>query len=562
MGAPSGTVTFLFTDIEGSTRLWDEEPEMMRVALERHDAMVRAAIRDAGGVVFATGGDGFAAAFSRAGDALAASVAIQRALTRERWPNGVDLRVRVGVHTGEALERDGDYFGSAVNTASRLMTLSGPGQVLCSQATASLVDARGEWDLVDLGPVSLRGLASPVRAFGVIADGVRPPTALARDRPTGNLPRMSTEFVGREGELREVRRLLRPGRCLTLTGTGGVGKTRLAVEVASVAADAFSDGAWMVDLAAVSEPALVAAAAAQALLLRIPEGGAPLDAVVAAIAARRMVLVIDNCEHLLDACADFVERVTEVCSGVAVMATSREPLGLPGEQVCRVASLDPSRDAIELFVDRVRLVDPAFAPTAADLDTIQEMATRLDGIPLAIELAAARVRSLGLAGVLARLDDRFSLLRAGRRGRLERHQTLRATVAWSYQLLSQDEAAAFDGCAVFADGFDIDAARAVWGGGHDELEVVDRLEALVDKSMVTTDPSGRGARYHVLETLRQFAEERLFETGRLAEVSERHARHYVAVAEAAAAQFETPAEADAIAIFREEWGNLRTAFTW
>ena len=380
-------MTFLFTDIEGSTSLWDIAPDAMRKALELHDRTVRSQIESHRGHVFATGGDGFAAAFDTAGDALSAAIAIQQALGGTTWPEGAPLRVRIGVHTGEPWERDGDYFGSPVNITARLMGAAGPGQVLCSSVTGALARAQLDANLVDLGNHELRGLSAPIQVLGVVADGLERPR-IATGRTTGNLPRIPTEFVGRVDQLQQLAALLRARRCVTLTGTGGVGKSRLAVELGSVVAGDHPDGVWLVDLASVADPALVPIAAAQTLGVRIGDARSPLDALIEGLAPRRLLVVVDNCEHLLDACCELVERVLSGCADVGILVTSREPLGVMGEQVSRVPSLDPEREGIELFLDRARLADSSFAPTADDLIAIRDVCARLDGIPLAIELAS------------------------------------------------------------------------------------------------------------------------------------------------------------------------------
>jgi predicted ATPase/class 3 adenylate cyclase len=558
---PSGTVTFLFTDIEGSTSLWELAPGAMREALVIHDAAVRSAIDANGGYVFATGGDGFAAAFAKAADAVIAGITAQRVLAMSRWPEGAALRVRVGIHTGEAWERDDDYFGTAVNTAARLMGAAGAGQVLCTQVTAALVIGRPEWEMLDLGDHELRGLSTPVRVFGVAAEGIDRPS-IAATRKVGNLPHPPTEFIGRSEDFQRLAARVRPRRLVTLTGTGGVGKTRLAVEVAWAVAPEYADGTWLVDLASVIDPELVAVTVAQTMAVRFGENRPPLDALVDAMRDRHGLLVLDNCEHLLDACGAVSETLLAECPRMALVATSREPLGIAGEQVWRVASLDPAGDAVELFLDRAVAADASFSPADHDLAVIEQICTRLDGIPLAIELAAARLRTLGAAGLHARLDDRFALLRRGHRGGLERHQTLRAAVGWSYQLLTPEETSVFDRCAVFADGFDLDAAVAVCGDGLDELEIIDRLAALVDKSMLAAVPDDRGPRYRMLETLRQFAEERLISDEALEGAAERHLHYFAGLAASTATIYESAAMPRGRAIFTSEWGNLRAALTW
>ena len=564
VAAPSGTVTFLFTDIEGSTRLWDERPDLMRPALLRHDAIIRGVVGDHGGHIFATGGDGFAVAFQRSSDAVLAALDAQRALQTEPWVAGAELRVRAGLHSGEAEERDGDYFGPTVNRAARVMSAAHGGQVLLSGATAELVGSLDGVELVDLGSLQLKGLMAAVRVFALRAEGlswVDPPLVTDQEVP-GNLPRPATEFVGRVDLLRRRAAELPRRRVVTLTGPGGVGKTRAAIEVGWLTLDLFPGGVWMVELAAVTDPAVVIAAVAAALSVQPQPGMSMLGSILDWLANRRLLLILDNCEHVLEPVAEMVSAIVGGTATVTVLATSREPLGVPGERVVAVESL-PLPDAVELFRERAAAADDSFPVSDGDLEQVEAICARLDGIPLAIELAAARVRSLTLADLAARLGDRFRLLRGGGRGGMERHQTLRAAVAWSYQLLTQSEQVLFARLAVFGGGFDLDAAEAVCVDEVVEVDdVLDLLSSLVDKSMVIADRSGPSTRYRLLETLRQYAEERLHDSGETAATRDRHFAHFLSVCRAARALQMGSREIEAVALFDREWDNVRSAQEW
>lgn len=561
---PSGTVTFLFTDIESSTRLWEEHPDVMRLALARHDEILRGAIEANGGVVFATGGDGVAAAFGSSTDGVSAAVAAQRSLQSELWPGGVELRVRMGVHTGEAEERGGDYFGAPVNRAARLMAAAHGGQVVLSDTTTSVLAPMVGVALVDLGEYRLKGVADPMHVFGVDAAGLGwPDRPLATDQSVpGNLPRPATEFVGRIDALRHRAAELPQRRLVTLTGPGGVGKTRAAVEVGWLSLDAFAGGAWLVELAPIADEEVVIAAIAAALSVQPQPGATMLESVVEWLRGRKLLLILDNCEHVLSPVVQLVTAVVVGCPTVTILATSREPLGVTGERVVPIASLGID-DAVELFRERAAAADESLQFTAEDRVVMAEICERLDGIPLAIELAAARVRSFTLADLSARLDDRFRLLRGSGRGGLERHQTLRAAVAWSYQLLSDAERVVFDRVSVFAGGFDLDAAEAV--GADDEIDadvVVDVLSSLVDKSMVIADRTGRSVRYRLLETLRQYGEERLADRGETGSVRDRHLAHYLHQARAMRLLQMGPRQLEAEQEFDSEWDNIRAAQSW
>lgn len=561
---PSGTVTFLFTDIEGSTPLWDAHPEQMEVALARHDHVVREALDRHGGYVFATGGDGFAVAFATAADAVAAAVDAQRALGVEGWPEPLELRVRMGIHTGEAQERGGDYYGPAVNRAARLMGAAHGGQLVLSALTAGLIEQLEDVSLIALGQVELKGVVEPVEVFGVSSAGVpwidRP---LVSTQPTaGNLPRLQTESVGDLAALQERVADLPHAGLVTLTGSGGVGKTRAAIEIGWLVVDEFSSGVWLVELAPVANPDEVIPAVASALAVQPQSSMTVVESIVDWCLGRRMLLIVDNCEHVLDPVLELVEAIGASCPTVTVLATSREPLGAKGERVVRIPSLDAAQ-SVELFCARAAAADSMFNPSEADLGAIHSVCARLDGIPLAIELAAARTRSLSPTELLGRLDDRFRLLRGGGRGGLERHQTLRAAVTWSYQLLSDDERLLFDRLSVFAGTFDLAAAEAVCADDAlDELDVVDLVGELVDKSMLIAERRDAGMRYRQLETLRQYGEERLEDRGETATARDRHLHHYLAAADRLLELWMSPEQRLADEGFAAEWDNLRAAHGW
>ena len=561
---PRGTVTFLFTDVERSTRLWEEHPEAMATALAAHDEAVHSAITASDGYVFSTAGDAFAAAFWTPGAAVAAAVAAQRALAVERWPRGMSLRVRMGLHTGVAHERDGDYFGAALNRAARLMAAAHGGQIVMSLATEELVRDQLPPDvrLVDLGAHPLRDLSRPEHVFEVSAAGLEMlfPPLRSQSVAVGNLPQPPTTFVGRGEEVRRLVSEWPAARLITLTGAGGVGKTRLAVEAAWLAADRFPDGAWFCELAPVADGEAVPHVVGATLLVRPQDGLSMADSVVDALRGRDLLVILDNCEHLLDATADLAARISASCQTVSLLMTSREPVGIRGERVWIVRPLLPEVEGTELFRDRAMAADTAFHEEPGDQVAIAAICERLDGIPLAIELAAARVRSMTPADLAERLHDRFRLLRTGPRGDIVRHQTLQAAVQWSYDLLAEDERVLFARLAVFAGGFDLPAAEAVCADERvDPADVGDLVASLVDKSMIVADRTGRHVRFGLLETLRQYAEDRLRDADLLSSTRDAHLAHCVRVAERARADYEGGAHEQGAATFRSEWDNFRSA---
>jgi predicted ATPase/class 3 adenylate cyclase len=486
---PSGTVTFLFTDIEDSTALWERFPSAMADVLAHHDALLREAIARHGGYVFGTAGDGFGAAFASAPEAVAAAVDAQRSLASTAWPHDVAVRVRMGLHTGTATQRGGDYVGSAVNRAARVAAIGRGGHVLMSAASADLVADEG-WTMVDLGRYHLQGLDRPERIVRLDAPGL-PVVARAlraRREAAGNLPHPTTRLIGRHDEVGRLVDLLGAHRLVTVTGPGGAGKTRLALAAARVVADERAGGTWFVELGELQDAADVPAAVATTLSLQPAAGADHAASTVAALTDQQALLVLDNCEHVLDGVVPLLTALESRCAGLTVLATSREALGLAHEIRFDLYPLGLERagrssDAIELFRERATAVRGTFQPSNEDLEVIDEICCRLDGLPLAIELAAARLSAMSLAELRSNLNDGFGLL-TPRRGVTARQQSLRATVAWSYDLLTDVEQSLFDQLSVFGADFGPSAARAV--GSQLAVPADDLLRSLVDKSLLTT----------------------------------------------------------------------------
>jgi predicted ATPase/class 3 adenylate cyclase len=555
--APSGVVTFLFTDIEGSTGRWENDADEMRKALAAHDEVLRKAIEAHGGWLFKHTGDGVCAAFASPRSAVDAAVAAQREL---------QLPVRMGLATGEAELRDGDYFGTVLNRAARVMASGHGGQILLAESTAGLLSGV---DLVDLGQRRLRDLPTPVGVFQVRAPGLRTdfPPLRALDVSPGNLRPAITSFIGRQSEVAEVDTALRAHRLVTLTGVGGVGKTRLAQEVAAGLAGEFPDGVWLFELAAVADPAAVPDAVAAVLGITQQPVKSMSESVATALEGRVRLLVLDNCEHVRDAAADLVEAILAHSATVKVLATSREGLGVADEQLWLVPSLDldagTGSAAVTLFVERARSVAQRFSLAGADeAEAAVEICRRLDGIPLAIELAASRMASMTASDVRDRLDHRFRFLVGSRRG-LERHHTLHHAVQWSYDLLDDAEKALLNRCSVFAGGFDLQSACAVTGSdGLDDFAVLDLLDSLVRKSLLVADRSAAHTRFSMLETIRQFAEEQLVARGEATEVRTAHARYFAGRETDILAVWDSPTQREAYDWFNLELANLRTAFRW
>jgi predicted ATPase/class 3 adenylate cyclase len=491
--------TFLFTDVVGSTRRWQEDPGGMPVELAAHDRCLTAAVEAHGGRVFKHTGDGICAVFGSAPHALTAAVQGQRE---------VELPVRMAIHTGEALRRADDFFGLALSRCARLLEVAYGGQVLVSAGAATQMEplAHGV-QLCDLGEHRLRDLAQAERIFEVRAAGVKRefPALRSLDSVRHNLPILRSTFVGREDELVEVSGRLESGRLVTLTGSGGCGKTRFALEVAARQTRSFPQGVFFVDLAVVSDPALVSSAVAKAVDLLL--NPADMDSLGRYLAARRALIVLDNCEHLLDSCADLVDGLLGCCSEIHVLATSREPLGVDGEQVFRVPSLSIEGEAARLFLDRARAAGARLESDAVTDRTVLDICRRLDRIPLAIELAAARTTHLAPAQILERLSDRFRLLTGGRR-KVPRQQTLAAAIDWSHDLLNEDEQSLLRRLAVFRGTFSLEAAEQIC-----HPRALDLLRSLIDKSLVDVSADGTTPRYRLSETVRLYVAERLLVSG-------------------------------------------------
>jgi predicted ATPase/class 3 adenylate cyclase/DNA-binding CsgD family transcriptional regulator len=562
----TGTVTLLLADVEGSTRLWESQPAEMTAAVSRLDRTVCDIIAAHHGVrpVEQGEGDSFVVAFARASEAVACALELQLAPL-------APIRLRIGVHTGEIQLRDGaNYIGPTINRTARLRDLAHGGQTVLSGVTEALVADRLPADgwLTDLGTHALRDLPRPERVVQLChPDLVNEfaPLRVSTAVVSQHLPVQLTSFVGRDAQIHEVRQLVTDNRLVTLTGTGGVGKTRLAIQVAAQLAGEFGrfpQGVWYVDLAPITDPGLVAIAMARALGLPDQPGRSTIDTLTRFIGDRQMLVVLDNCEHLLDASAALILALLGACAEVRLLGTSREPIGVPGEVTWRVPSLSLADEAVDLFTDRARHARPDFAVSDDNAAAVAEICARLDGLPLAIELAAARVRAMSLAEIVEGLHDRFGLLTGGARTAVRRQQTLRASVDWSHALLTEPERVLLRRLAVFSGGFDLDAARAVAGSRDvQRYQVLDQLALLVDKSLVLADDGGGRTRYRLLETVRQYALEKLGESSEADAVRARHRDHYTTMA----AQLDTPPDDSyerRIAQADTEIDNLRAAFTW
>ncbi|MDT5219858.1 MAG: hypothetical protein QOF15_1963 [Mycobacterium sp.] len=547
----------MFTDVEGSTRRWEADAEGMRIALAEHDGVLREEIESRGGWLFKHTGDGVCAAFASPRSAVDAAIAAQHAL---------ELPVRMGLATGEAEVRDGDYFGTALNRAARVMAAGHGGQILLTESTAGLISGV---DLLNLGPRRLRDLPAPVGIFQVRAHGLRTdfPALRALDTSPGNLRPPLTSFVGRESEVDQVRAALKTHRLVTLAGVGGVGKTRLASEVAAQMADEFPDGVWFFELAAVTDPSAVPDAVAAVLGITQQPGKNVTESVAAALEGRVRLLMFDNCEHVRDAAAEVIEAILARSASVRILATSRERLEVADEQLWSVPSLEVGGGiksaAASLFIERAQSVSARFSVSESeDATAVTEICRRLDGIPLAIELAASRMASMTPIEVRDRLDHRFRLLVGSRRG-LGRHQTLRHAVAWSFDHLDDTEKELLARCSVFAGGFDLQSACAVAGlDPADDYEVLDLLDALVHKSLLVVERRSGRTRYSMLETIREFAEEQLINRGAATAARAAHARHFASRITDVMAVWDSPDQREAYGWFTTELANLRTAFRW
>jgi predicted ATPase/class 3 adenylate cyclase len=562
--APSGTVAFLFTDIEGSTERWDRHREAMQDALRRHDRILRGAIEAQSGYVFKTIGDAFCAAFSSARDALEGAIDAQRQLAGEDFAAVDGLRVRMAIHVGDCDERDGDYFGPTLNRVARLLGTGHGAQVLVSGAAADALAAALPADagLRHLGTLPLRDLKDPERVFQLTAPGLvsefKPLRAL--QTPPNNLPRQASSFVGRDGDLARVKDLLGTGALVTIVGTGGVGKTRLALAAATDVLNDMPDGAWFVDFASLSDSSLAASAVLTALGADQTADAPALETLVGYLKKRALLLLLDNCEHVIGDVAPVVAAVVAACPQVGILATSREALNVTGERVHRLSSLGDV-ESVALFAERARAVRPDFRGDVDDVATIEDICRRLDGIALAIELAAARIRAVSLDELSQKL--RLRILGGGARDRQPRQQTMHALIDWSYDLLSVEEQRLFRSVAIFAGGFTLGAATGVNAGESlDEWALLDLLTSLTDKSLVQADVTSSSQRYRLLAPLREYGRERLDGASETASLARRHAEYFCASADRAYVEWDTDPSPDWLGRLRPELDNFRTALKW
>ena len=584
--APTGTVSFLFTDIVGSTRLWEKFPADMGAALARHDALIRSAVEAHAGMVFKTVGDSVCAAFRSPRESLEAAIDAQRALTAEDWKGIGSLTVRMGIHSGSAEFRDGDYFGGTLNRVSRVEGAAHGGQILLSRIAVELLEDE-RLDAISfksLGNHRLRNLDRPEHLYQALAPGLAdsfPPPRSMEALPN-NLPVQTTSFVGREKELEDVKQTLKNTRLLTLMGTGGTGKTRLALETGAQVIHDFRDGVWLVELALIAEGDRVVEAVAAAVGAREEPDRQLHSTLVNFLRSKSVLLVLDNCEHVLSAASTLSAELLRFCPRLKILATSRHALGIGGEAIFRVPPLqvldvhpDDFRrkdfaeclsqyEAVKLFVARAVAVRSDFSITNANAPAVAEICSRLDGIPLAIELAAARVKLLNVEQIASRLDDRFRLLRGGRRDGLPHQQTLQTLIDWSHDLLSEEERIAFRRMGVFGGGRTLEALEKVCSGdGVEEFEMLDLLEQLVDKSLITVELDlSENPRYTMIESVWHYSREKLEASGEAPAVRDRHLDYFLALAEEAAPHVEGPDQRSWLDRCESELFNFRFAAEW
>src|SRR5881296_334727 len=572
---------FLFTDIEGSTTLWERFPERMRGALARHDHILRRIIEGHSGRVFKTVGDSFFAVFPAAHDAVAAAADSQHQILAQPWTEtGDPLRVRMAIHVGPAESRDGDYFGPTLNRVARMLASAHGGQIVLSKAIVDLLGTRlrDTAKLIDLGEHRLRDLVRPEHIFQYTERGLREEFPLLRSLSAfaHNLPEQLTSFVGRETEVAEIKHLISRTRLLTLSGAGGNGKTRLALQTAAEMVDHFANGVWFVDMAAVLDPTLIATTVAMTLRLRKQAGQTMLETLVAFLRGKRLLLILDNCEQVVSGCAVLADKLLKACPDLHILATSREGLGIAGETTWRVPALAvPSNQdvtsfdklgespSVRLFVERARSIIPDFQLTGRNAPAIAKICCRLDGIPLAIELAAARVKTISAEEIALRLNDRFRLLTGGSRTALPRHQTLRAAIDWSYHLLGGLEGVLFRRLSLFHGSFSLEAAESICEGPDlQSADVLDSVSRLVDKSLLILEQSEGTPRYRMLETIREYAFERLRDSGEVTAVQTRFLNFFLKLGQTADEELSGPAQGEWLGRLDAEQENFRTALTW
>ena len=589
-GVAAALSTFLLTDIAGSTRLWEEHADAMGAALAIHDDLLRSAITTKGGVVVKTMGDGMLAVFDGAIGALDAALHAQRALRDTAWGATGPLRVRMAIHAGTAESRQGDFFGQALNRDARILAIGHGGQVLLSAVAAALTRERlpAGVELLDLGSHRLRDLDRPEQVFQVAVGDLPREFPALRSLSTrrSNLPVPLTSFVGRQRELTDVDRLLERNRLVTLIGTGGTGKTRLMIEVAGRVAQRFQDGVWLAELAPLADAGEIGPEIARALGVSELPGRPAIDVVSDFLASKDLLLVLDNAEHLIEGVARIAEHLLAIAPGLRILTTSREALAVAGEAVVQVPSLScptaavsrgdlataastildeaTATEAVALFAERAGAVLPSFTVDDSNVAAVAEICRRLDGIPLAIELAAGRVAAMSPEEIAGGLGDRFRLLTGGRRTAVPRQQTLHALIDWSWDLLTEDDRRLLRRLSIFSGGWTVRAATGVAGepdGGESVMDAIDGLTRLVDRSLVIVD-RGATTRYRMLETIRQYAREQLIRSGEADAIAARHSQFFLDLAEAAVPELRGPSMVDALDRLDTEIENLGAAFEW
>ncbi len=584
MGFPSGTVTFLFTDIEGSTKLSQEYPDEMPALLERHNDILNQAIQAHNGFVFQIVGDSYSAAFHNAMDAMQAVLDAQHALHTEAW-SPAPIKVRMGIHTGPAqlqdISKGSHYSGYAtLATTQRVMSAGHGGQILISKSVHELLvnHLPQNVQLIDMGEHHLKDVVQQQHLFQLQAADLPSefPALKTQKIKNHNLPVKLTSFIGRQRELIEVQKKLNEARLLTLIGPGGTGKTRLSIQLGGEQLALYPDGVWMIELAPLADPSLITQTIASVLGLRESPDRPLIDLVIDYLRAKTALIILDNCEHLIDACARLAESLIQACANIKILASSREALGVSGETTYRVPSLGIPQDyrglndvgslmdfeSIQLFADRASAANPKFQLMKENASSVAQICRRLDGIPLALELAAARTRVLSVEQIAERLDDRFRLLTGGSRTALPRQQTLRALIDWSYDLLSDPEKALFRRLAVFVGGWTLEAAESVCsGGGVESYEVLDLLTQLVDKSLVIAEEKNNLVRYHRLETIRQYARDKLFESDEAVKIRNNHLDYYIKITQTVNSVW-YGLESEANTLLDAEDDNIRSALSW
>ncbi len=562
---PSGEVTYLFTDVVGSAKEWQRNSDDMHEALRIHDDVIRTVFARHGGFVFSVAGDAFGAAFDGPLPAVAAAVDIQLGLDQAA-SGAVAIAVRAGLHTGDSLERDGNYFGTNVNRAARIQAMGRGGQVLLSRQCAELLseEVPDGCSIVSIGEHILRSFDDREELYQLLGDGLSDDTSIESSTVVDNLPTTATRFVGRLDDVAGVSQELRPGTHVTLVGLGGLGKTRLSIEIARSVAPEFSDGIWWVDLAPLTDASAIAPAMT-ALLGVGQQRPDAVEALIDRLSGQRALLVLDNCEHLIDGVATLVSSIHRRCPDIAVLATSREPLGIGGEQVWPVRPLSARDEAVDLLIDRVAERDAKLDTSGWNRNDLGQLCTRLDGLPLAIEMAAARLLTMSPPEVLRRLEDRFRLLRSRRRDVSDRHQTLLAALDWSYDLLDPREQVLLDRLSVFGGTFDLDAAEQICADDLiDSYDVIDLIASLVDKSLVAVVRLGDSTRYRLLETVRQYAGTHLDEAG-IGVLRDRHLGYMSRLMKETNVRWNGRSRRDfdiAWNTYAREWDNVRDAVAW